>query len=60
MVWCMTTVTGTEPAPARPMTTGLKVNASAMVTAIGRSSGRSRLAWTDRPMDEAEEAGDRP
>jgi hypothetical protein len=35
MVWCMTGVTGTEPALARPMTTAIKVNALAMVTAIG-------------------------
>jgi hypothetical protein len=35
MVWCMTGVTGTETAPARRMTTAIKVNALAMVIAIG-------------------------
>ena len=34
MVWCMTGVTGTEPAHARPKTTAIKVNAFAMVTAM--------------------------
>jgi hypothetical protein len=35
MVWWMTGVTGTETAPPRRMTTATKVNALAMVTAIG-------------------------
>ena len=35
MVWCMTGVTGTEPELARPMSTATKVNALAMVIAIG-------------------------
>ena len=35
MVWCMTGVTDTEPGLARPKTTATKVNALAMVIAIG-------------------------
>jgi hypothetical protein len=35
MVWWMTGVTGTETAPSRRMTIATKVNALAMVTAIG-------------------------
>ena len=57
---CMTGVTGTEPALARPMTTAIKANALAVVTAIGRSPGGSPLAWTVIPMHEEEEAGGRP